>query len=1234
MNHGQVRYGNAYSPYPYGNPNSHNLNASTTSISSLASTSSKLLGLFKSSKDKDKAPPVPEKDYPYLGGRNALPSTSSISITLSDAGTTASSNHSGSVAGKARDRAAGLFKMGNKKSKKNKERDLQAQQTSISVPWNVKHEMHIDDGLKGFPPEWENSLLQLGYTPEEIQEMVAQKQRQRGPSMSINGPSAGGSSSKPSSHHTNPSTSSSQYRYPTPPQQYVPPVPQASSSAYQPLTLQTDISSTFGDLEQYQTQSKTNSPATRAPLRNPIHRSDSPANSIRSNGTNNQRERASPVPSLTREREPVFQPSNLSTSSHGPMQARKPVAPVRPAPPPPLFSEASISTSKANAYKPPRVIAVNGDEDSDDENLPLGDLVSSNKESQQTARALANHKPAGSVGTTASQNKGTRKDSEEQDAEDDTPTTASQNHTGAPGSSSTNLLPPKISMDAPPRLSLSTLTIPRISLSLGSLDLGLGLDSDEKPKEKGSGGKDRGESQTIEWSESLFAALPSATAFDGFRTSVIRKGDSSGRGSPASNYNSPIGSTGARASPGTLGQSPATAVSRGASPLTGSTFGFGSPIQSREPSPTTAGTGVTLVAPSSSRSHMLSSPQELSPAGRSSAGQSPMDDTRSTQAGNSPLLTPSPVRDLARDSVSSYATERASMSSFGETEFGEGHEDEDGMGEAVVVTRATAVKLARAPSMALQRSFDVLSGANAQASTTQATGQYRGVMGQASAQVVNVRPRGESDAKMPPYAALQAQRLLYQNSGFDDDDDDDSDEDSDEDDVEDEDDEDEDPESRNTIRLGDADAGRLMNAVMKSGGVLDAQQQKDLGSSAAFGGVNDRRPLSTATIRKEERPISTDTIQGVKISRDDEIHPEERPAVEEAEQDDEDSSALDDWLEANDSEDPDPSSPAIEESVVAASPGNDSVVSDYDDTDHPLLDAYTTEDAGGDYGDRSPDSLYEAEDGESSLGPQSARSYDQESPSSENSIQDSPLAPIVPGRTRGLSKSSQSSAHARTPGTGSGSGSSAGAGSYNPHRSSMVYTPTAVAKQLSVQQKDILKSLLGYIRSGDPSSIYGDLQQVAEGESGGIYAARVLNAKSSSVRVAIKKVRVEDETRPKIDTLKREMGLFSRIRHENILSYGEMRLSLDGDVELWIRMELMERSLADLLGLIPEGLALEERHVSRFAKDIASGLAYLEKLFIAHRDIRSDNVLVSGNDGCAKLGAQNSFPLRFDTDFF
>ena len=1073
--------------------------------------------------------------------------------------------------------------------------------------------MHIDDGLKGFPPEWENSLLQLGYSPDEIQQMVAQRQRQRDPSISVNAPSAAGTSSSAASHHTNGSTSS-QYRYPTPPQQYPPAAPQVSSSTYHPLTLQTDNTSTFGDLEQYQPQMKTNSPATRAPLRNPINRSDSPANSIRSNATNSQRGRASPAPSLTREREHVLQPSNLSNSSQIPAKVG---LPARPAPPPPLFSESSISTSKANAYKPPRVIAVNGDEDSDDENQPLESLRANNKQAPPAVPVVLKHRPVGSTSNGQAAQKPVQVD-DQVDAQDDTPTTASQSHKVAPVpetlTNNATLKPSvsTVSADAPPRLTLSSLTIPRISLSLGSLDLGLGLDSESK--EGTSASKTSANSETIEWSESLFAALPSATAFDGFRSSVIRtpgSGPSSARGSPGSNY-SP-----AQPSPGTLGQSPATTTSRGASPLTGSTFGFGrglSPAQSREPSPTT---GTTLVAPSPLTRDISPSPSpELSPAPQASTNQPSDAGTRSTlQAAVSPLSTPSPIHDLSRDSVSSYATERASMSSFGD--YGEEHEYDDGVGEAVVVTRATAVKLARAPSMSLQRNFDVFaSGKASQNPSAQASGQARGVVGQTSGHAAK-----QSDAGMPPYAALQAQRMLYQNSAFDEEDEEDSDEDSDDQD-EDEDEDEDDPDSRYTIRLGDADAGRLMDAVMKGGGVLDARQQGELNAAGLGGDVNGR-PLSTSTIRKETRPTSTATIQAPKTSGVEGDYSEEQFAEDEPEGEDEDSSALDDWLEANDGEDVDASSPIPEDTTITVSPGKESEGSEYDDADRPLLDAYTMEDAGADDDDRSPESVYEAESPRSPVGSESAQSFSKEHESGDDAIPDSPFVLGAPGRARGFSKSSQTSVHGRTPGTGSGSGSSGG-GSHRPQRSSMIYTPLTNV-QLTAQQRDIVKPLFSFIRPGDPTTIYGDLLQVAEGESGSVYAARVLNAKPNSLPVAIKTIRVDDETRPKMEILKREMTIFSRVRHENVLSYGELWLTKGSDTELWIRMDLMERSLADLLGLIPEGLVLEERHVARFAKDVASGLAYLEKLFIAHRDVRSDNILISGNDGSVKLGPSIPF---------
>ena len=37
---------------------------------------------------------------------------------------------------------------------------------------------------------------------------------------------------------------------------------------------------------------------------------------------------------------------------------------------------------------------------------------------------------------------------------------------------------------------------------------------------------------------------------------------------------------------------------------------------------------------------------------------------------------------------------------------------------------------------------------------------------------------------------------------------------------------------------------------------------------------------------------------------------------------------------------------------------------------------------------------------------------------------------------------------------------------------------------------------------------------------------------------------------------------------------------------LWIEMELMERSLADVLALVEEGLVLEEKVIARFTGDV------------------------------------------------
>ncbi|KAG8963521.1 hypothetical protein FRC03_002878 [Tulasnella sp. 419] len=90
--------------------------------------------------------------------------------------------------------------------------------------------------------------------------------------------------------------------------------------------------------------------------------------------------------------------------------------------------------------------------------------------------------------------------------------------------------------------------------------------------------------------------------------------------------------------------------------------------------------------------------------------------------------------------------------------------------------------------------------------------------------------------------------------------------------------------------------------------------------------------------------------------------------------------------------------------------------------------------------------------------------------------------------------------------------------------------------------------------------------------------------------------------------------------------------------EIWLEMELMERSLADVLAFVQEQQeegdmqwVLEERMIARFANDILSGLDYLQGLNVAHRDVRSDNLLFS-KSGALKLADFSNATLTSATN--
>lgn len=173
----------------------------------------------------------------------------------------------------------------------------------------------------------------------------------------------------------------------------------------------------------------------------------------------------------------------------------------------------------------------------------------------------------------------------------------------------------------------------------------------------------------------------------------------------------------------------------------------------------------------------------------------------------------------------------------------------------------------------------------------------------------------------------------------------------------------------------------------------------------------------------------------------------------------------------------------------------------------------------------------------------------------------------------------------------------------------------------------LLAQLHPYITPRNPASCFTDLVEIAEGESGSVFAARVVSSFAGArsykgqqeshersippgaSHVAIKRIPLPPLTSSpslsddspvsnKLVSVLHEFSLLKNLDHEHLLLLDAVYVGSNParaedagsanavDTSLWIRMELMERSLADVIGLVAEGLALQERLVGRFASDV------------------------------------------------
>jgi p21-activated kinase 1 len=155
-------------------------------------------------------------------------------------------------------------------------------------------------------------------------------------------------------------------------------------------------------------------------------------------------------------------------------------------------------------------------------------------------------------------------------------------------------------------------------------------------------------------------------------------------------------------------------------------------------------------------------------------------------------------------------------------------------------------------------------------------------------------------------------------------------------------------------------------------------------------------------------------------------------------------------------------------------------------------------------------------------------------------------------------------------------------------------------KKTGMKDHEVIEKLKTICTDADPTKLYRDFEKIGAGASGGVYTAYQVG---SNVSVAIKQMNLEQQ--PKKDLIINEILVMKESKHKNIVNYIDSFLH-KGD--LWVVMEYMEGgSLTDVV----TSNVMSEPQIAAVCKEVLEGLRHLHANQVIHRDIKSDNVLLS-----------------------
>lgn len=173
----------------------------------------------------------------------------------------------------------------------------------------------------------------------------------------------------------------------------------------------------------------------------------------------------------------------------------------------------------------------------------------------------------------------------------------------------------------------------------------------------------------------------------------------------------------------------------------------------------------------------------------------------------------------------------------------------------------------------------------------------------------------------------------------------------------------------------------------------------------------------------------------------------------------------------------------------------------------------------------------------------------------------------------------------------------------------------------SVELSAAYKQLKDYIVANGQTTVSHDSQlpvNIKKGKfigSGGFAQVYCGINVSSGELVAIKEIQVTGGSRAELAAVEQEFALLRALKHTNVVRYLLFEHSVSQKV-CRIVMEFMAggstQTVCQKFGPLSEAI------LKKYTKDIFSGLAFIHEHGIIHRDIKSANLLVSG-DGTVKL---------------